>query len=229
MDRKVFRDLSYGMYIIAGEKDDGSFAGCVVNTVIQVTSDPAMITVSVNKDNYTNKVIKDSKKFTVSILSESTSVETIREFGFKTSKDVNKFENVKYELEETGIPIINDGICGWFSCELVDFKDLSTHTVFFAKVIDGQKTPEQNPGNPMTYAYYHNVIKGKAPKNAPTYQAPEKENEEEASVSGKNYRYVCNVCGYEYEGETPFEDLPDDWACPVCGEPKSSFSKVFYD
>lgn len=49
-------------------------------------------------------------------------------------------------------------------------------------------------------------------------------------------KYVCNVCGYVYdpaEGDpengvapnTPFEKVSDDWACPVCGAPKSEFTK----
>ena len=67
----------------------------------------------------------------------------------------------------------------------------------------------------MTYAYYHNVIKGKTAKNAPTYIAQETE-------AGK---YICSVCGYEYSGNIPFEQLPDDWRCPVCGQPKSVFRK----
>ena len=48
-------------------------------------------------------------------------------------------------------------------------------------------------------------------------------------------KYVCNVCGYEYDpaaGDpdsgiapgTAFEDLPEDWVCPVCGASKSDFS-----
>ena len=69
----------------------------------------------------------------------------------------------------------------------------------------------------MTYAYYHKVIRGKSPKNAPTY-LPEDEKAQEA-------RWVCSVCGYVYDGETPFEQLPDSFVCPVCRQPKSAFVK----
>ena len=79
-------------------------------------------------------------------------------------------------------------------------------------MIGAEKTSD-NP--PMTYAYYHNVIKGKTAKNAPTYIAQE-------DTAGK---YVCSVCGYEYNGNIPFEELPQDWRCPVCGQPKSVFKK----
>jgi rubredoxin len=48
-------------------------------------------------------------------------------------------------------------------------------------------------------------------------------------------KYVCNVCGYIYDPEegdpdndvepgTAFEDLPDDWVCPLCGASKDEFS-----
>ena len=40
--------------------------------------------------------------------------------------------------------------------------------------------------------------------------------------------WVCSVCGYRYEEEVekiPFEQLPDDWNCPVCNAPKSAFEK----
>lgn len=50
-------------------------------------------------------------------------------------------------------------------------------------------------------------------------------------------KYVCDVCGYEYDpavGDpdngvapgTPFEKLPDGWVCPVCDAPKEDFSKA---
>jgi rubredoxin len=49
-------------------------------------------------------------------------------------------------------------------------------------------------------------------------------------------RYVCTICGYVYIPEngdpdngiapgTKFEDLPEDWVCPVCGAAKSDFEK----
>ena len=92
-------------------------------------------------------------------------------------------------------------------------KQESTHTVFLGEVTDGDVL-ETAPA--MTYAYYHNVIKGKSPKNAPSY-LPE---EEEAEPSA---RWVCSVCGYVYDGEVPFEELPEDYTCPVCRQPKSKF------
>lgn len=50
-------------------------------------------------------------------------------------------------------------------------------------------------------------------------------------------KYICNVCGYIYDPEegdpdsdispgTPFENIPDDWVCPVCGVGKEDFEQV---
>ena len=42
-------------------------------------------------------------------------------------------------------------------------------------------------------------------------------------------KYRCTLCGYIYdeaEEKVKFEDLPDDWTCPLCGAPKDAFEKV---
>ena len=92
--------------------------------------------------------------------------------------------------------------------------ETDSHTVFLGKVLDADNL-ENAPA--MTYSYYHTVVKGKSPKNAPTYLKEEETIPKTA--------YVCSVCGYVYEGETPFEELPDDWKCPICKQPKSVFKK----
>lgn len=165
MDIKTFNDISYGMYVIS-TKYKNRDVGCFVNTVSQVTSQNPIISVSVNKQNYTNEAIKSVKKFAVSILSEETKPIVIGKFGFHSSKDTNKFENFKYE-EIENVPVLKENICGYLICELIDVVDAETHDIFIARVIDAQK---QEDYKPMTYKYYHEVIKGKAPKTAPTYQ-----------------------------------------------------------
>ncbi len=211
MNTKVFRNLSYGVYVISS-LDGDRHTGCVANSVMQITSSPASVAVSINHDNYTNACIKKSGKFAISILSEETDPGIIGRFGFQSGKDVNKFDSVKYAVKE-GIAVL-DGSCGYIVCKVTDMMETSTHTVFLGKAVDG----DVNGNAPaMTYAYYHNVIKGKSPKNAPTYLP-----EEDAS-SGQNW--VCSVCGYVYDGNIPFEQLPDTYVCPVCRQPKEKFMK----
>ena len=213
MNTKVFRNLSYGVYVISS-LDGERPTGCIANSVMQITSSPATIALSMNHDNYTNSCIAASGKFAVSILSEESDPGLIGNFGFQSGKDVNKFDAADYRME-SGLPIVTDS-CGYIVCRVIDKMETSTHTVFLGEVIDGDVIGV-NP--PMTYAYYHQVVKGKSPKNAPTY-LPEEDTPAAKEV------WKCSVCGYVYDGETPFEELPDSYTCPICRQPKSKFQKV---
>ena len=167
MDILALRDITYGMYIISTKYENRN-VGCFVNTATQITSENPIISISVNKQNCTNKAIKETKKFALSILSEETRPQVIGKFGFYTSKDVNKFENMQYE-EKNDLPIIKENICGYMICELLETIDVETHDIFIARVVDAKK---ENDYIPMTYKYYHEKIKGTAPKTAPTYISP---------------------------------------------------------
>ena len=214
MDITALFNLSYGLYII-GAKHGERNVGCVVNTVVQATAKPITLTVCINKDNYTNGCIKKTKEFAVSILSENTKSGTFGIFGFSTSRDRDKFAEVPHGYTPSGLPYINEGVTGYLQCKVLDYVDNFTHTIFIAEVQEAENLFKEPP---MTYAYYHNVIKGKVAKNAPTYVAdmPKAENVAKS--------YVCGVCGYEYPGsKDEFERLPDSFACPICGAPKSKF------
>ena len=211
MNKNAFRSLSYGVYIIStldGERP----TGCVANSAMQITSSPATIAVSINHDNYTNECIKKSGKFGLSIMTEQSDPGLIGTFGFQSGKDVNKFDGVDALVKE-GISVVADA-CGYIVCKVIDQMETATHTVFLGEVIDADVLKKEEP---MTYAYYHKVVKGKSPKNAPTY-LPEEPVAEKA-------KWVCGICGYTYEGEVPFEELPDDFRCPLCKQPKSVFVK----
>ena len=213
MNKNAFRQLSYGVYVVS-TWDNGRPTGCTANSAMQITSEPATIAVSINHDNYTNKCIQESGRFAISILGENSAPSTIGVFGFKSGRDNNKFDEVEMAVKGY-MPVIADA-CAYITCEVVDKMETSTHTVFLGKVLDADMLKEDAP---MTYAYYHNVIKGKSPKNAPTYIA------EEVAEAPVKEKYVCSVCGYEYDGEVPFEELPEDYKCPVCKQPKSVFVK----
>lgn len=215
MNKNAFRQLSYGVYVIS-TWDNGRGTGCTANSVMQITSEPATIAVSINHDNYTNQCIKQTGKFAISILGEHSEPSIIGTFGFKSGRDNNKFDEVKQEIKSY-LPVVADA-AAYIVCDVVDQMETSTHTVFLGKVVDADILKEDEA---MTYAYYHNVIKGKSPKAAPTYIAEEELTKEET----KSEKYVCGVCGYVYDGEIPFEELPDDYVCPVCKQPKSVFQK----
>lgn len=163
MNKNVFRNLSYGVYIVSSW-DNGRPTGCTANSAMQITSSPATVAVSINHDNYTNGCIKDTGRFAVSILSEKSDPLIIGTFGFYSGKDKDKFADVDYKIVGN-MPVVSDS-CGYIVCEVIDTMETDTHTVFLGKVTDGDVNRSDTP---MTYAYYHNVVKGKSPKNAPTY------------------------------------------------------------
>ena len=214
MDPKAFYAMSYGVYVVSAW-DNGRPTGCTANCAAQITSSPATVMVSINKDNYTNKCIKDCGHFAISVLAETSDPAIIGTFGFRSGKDYNKFDDVAYSVKDK-MPILDD-CCAYIACKVIDKMETSTHTVFLGEVIGAETVKKATP---MTYAYYHGVIKGKTAKNAPTYIAEEANSEASAAE-----KYTCPVCRYEYEGDVPFEELPDDWVCPICGAPKKIFEK----
>lgn len=217
MNSKVLRTLSYGVYIVS-TMDGERPTGCTANSAMQITSSPATIAVSINHDNYTNHCIDASGLFAVSILAETSAPSLIGHFGFQSGREVNKFDTVSFEMK-SGVPIITDS-CGYIVCKVINKMETSSHTVFLGEVIDGDVLLSAPS---MTYAYYHNVIKGKSPKTAPTY-IPEEESAASAPTENISAsKWVCSVCGYIYDGDTPFEELPDDFVCPLCKQPKDKF------
>lgn len=227
MDKAAFFKLSYGLYVITSKKD-GQINGQIANTAFQVTSDPPTIAVSINKQNLTYEYIQASRTFAVSIISKATPMPFIGHFGFKSGRDINKFETVRYKTGETGVPIVLDNAIACIEADVVKELDCGSHTIFVGQVRDCCIL--DNEGEPMTYAYYHEVKGGKSPKTAPSYQ-------EAPKAAETTSKYTCSVCGYVYDPEkgdpeadisagTSFEDLPAGWTCPVCGADKSSFEKV---
>ena len=222
MDLKVLNNISYGMYVVATKYNEKN-VGCFVNTVTQLTSEKPLISVCINKNNYTNEAIKNTKRFSISILSEESDPKVIGTFGFYSSKEINKFEGIKFE-EETELPILTEKVCGNIICEVENIVDVETHEIFIARVIDTKLSEE--PLNPMTYKFYHEVIKGKAPKTAPTYQ---EEKTEEKEISGNYKKYRCKICGHIYDESkenVKFEDLPENWVCPICRVGKNLFEEI---
>lgn len=209
MNSKILRDLSYGVYVV-GSLDGDRKVGCIANSAMQITSNPSTIAVSINHDNYTNECIKKSNKFSISILNEESNPNIIGTFGFSSSKDVDKYNDFDHE-EVEGIPVIKDSN-GYIVCEVTNVLETETHTIFVGNVIGMDK---YNDKVPMTYKYYHEVLKGSSPKKAPTYQ-------EDVVTEIKGNRWKCLMCGYIYEGD----ELPLDFVCPICGQPREVFEKI---
>lgn len=227
MDTKALRTITYGLYVIGSRKGD-SLNAQIANTVIQVTSQPPAISVCINRENLTHEYIRSSGAFSVSVLSQDTPLSYIGRFGFKSGRDIDKLEGVNYKIGQTQSPVILDHALAYMEVKVTNEVDAGTHTDFIGELVDAEVLKE---GEPMTYAYYHQVKRGATPKTAPSYVEAIKEE------VAKMAKYECNVCGYVYDPEmgdpesgippgTHFEELPEDWVCPVCGASKDEFEKV---
>ena len=192
LDRSAMFKLSYGLFVITA-RDENKDNGCIVNTVSQITEKPLKISVTVNKANFTHDMIMKTKKFNVSVLTESAPFGVFEQFGFKSGKDSDKFSEIKKEERtKNGLRYLPEYTNSVISAETKECYDLGTHTLFIAEV-SGAVVLSDEPS--ATYQYYFDNIKPKpqAQKN---------------KIKG----FVCKICGYVYEGD----NLPADFICPLC-------------
>ena len=205
MDSKAMYKISYGLYVVTaaeGEKDNG----CITNTLGQVTAEPNKVSLTVNKTNYTHDMIVKTGKFCASVISQDASFDLFKHFGFRSGRDVNKFENyADCKRVDNGTLCITKGTNAYISASVCQSIDLGTHTMFIADVTD-MGVLSDIPS--ATYEYYQESIK---PKPGAVGTTPE----------GQTI-WRCKICGYEYVGE----ELPADYICPLCKHPASDFEKV---
>lgn len=235
MDINSLFKITYGLYILSSRSGE-KYNGHISNTVFQISADPVKIAVATHKNNLTTEYIKESGVFSVSILQENVDMEFMGPWGFQSGKDINKFENCDYKIGNTGAPVVLDKSIAYIECEVEETIDVGTHLLFIglakeAEVLNDHKSP-------LTYSYYRKVIKGFSPENAPTYTKKDAKSmkDEQAAPSG-GMQYRCLVCGFVYDpasGDpthqlppgTQFDDLPDNWTCPICGVSKEEFTPV---
>ncbi len=220
--------VGYGLYVVSSRRNEDSANGQIANALMQVSGEPMAVAVCLNKKNLTHEYVSASRLFAASILSEETPLPFIGKFGFKSGRDIDKLAGVETLTGVTGVPIVTQHATACLEVEVERELDVWTHTLFVGRVVGARVL---NDARPMSYAFYHDVKRGVTPRSAPSYVPHQ--DKEEASVS----KYKCIVCGYIYDPSagdpdsgvapgTAFEDLPDDWVCPVCGAGKSEFEKV---
>ena len=203
MDKKSVYKLSYGLFVLTaseGDKDNG----CIVNTVIQLTSDPMQIAVTVNKGNLTHDMIKNTGKFNVSVIDNTAPFELFKHFGFQSGRDSVKFgtpDSYKFapKYADNGLLYVSAYANAFMSGKVVKEIDLGTHTMFVAQMTDGEVLSDKPS---MTYEYYLVSVKPR--------------------LEQKKTGWVCKVCGYVYEGDM----LPDDFVCPICKHGAADFEKI---
>ncbi|MDI9619342.1 MAG: flavin reductase family protein [Candidatus Nezhaarchaeota archaeon] len=167
MDRNALNKIGYGLYVVtSGVKD--RFNGQIANTLFQVASKPEAVAVSINKVNFTHELVKSSGVFAASILSKATPLKFIGAFGFRSGRNVDKFDGVKFKVGETGTRVVLDYSVAYLEARVVRDVDVGSHTLFIGEIVDAQVLSEEEP---MTYSYYREVKRGTTPKAAPTHRA----------------------------------------------------------
>lgn len=198
-DLKALFNIGYGLYVVTsndGKKDNG----LIVNTISQVTNDPLRIAVTINKDNYSHHVIKQTKKLNVNVLSIEAPFSVFENFGFQSGRNIDKFANSKVLRADNGLVFLPKYINSFFSLKVENYLDLQTHGMFICSVSEARVISDKET---MTYTYYQKNVKPK----------PQTENKK---------GWVCKVCGYVYEGE----NLPEDFVCPLCKHSAIDFEKI---
>lgn len=193
-------NIGYGLYLLTSkdEKDNG----CIINTVNQITDNPKLIAIAVNKLNYTCQMIEKTKEFNLSVLTEETPFSVFKQFGFTSGKNTDKFADCDFSNRcENGILALNKYTNTVISAKVVEIKDFDTHKLFVAEVTD-DKIISNVPS--VTYKYYFENIK---PAVKPVQ---------------KKVGWVCKICGYVYEGK----DIPSDFVCPICKHGVEDFEEL---
>lgn len=208
MEKTAIYRIPYGLYYLGVRNGDRQNI-CVVNTVQQVTDTPQRISVTVLKDNLTCEMITAAGTFSAAILDMDSTMEDIAHFGQQSGRDTDKLANMEIGTDALGNPVYAKNCAAVLSAAVTKQIDLGTHMLFVGEVKDAAVLTDKTP---MTYAEYRARKAGKAPASAKT--------EEKAAV------YQCSVCHYVYDGDIPFEELPDDYICPICKKPKSVFVKM---
>ena len=198
-DMTALFNIGYGLYVVTsndGKKDNG----LIVNTVTQVTNTPNRVAVTINKENYSHHVIKQTGKMNINCLTEDAPFKVFEAFGFVSGRNVDKFADCTPMRSDNGLVVLPRYINAMMSLQVESYVDLDTHGMFICTVTEARVLSERPT---MTYTYYLDNVKPK----------PETEGK-----SG----YVCKICGYVYEGDT----LPDDYVCPLCKHGVADFEKI---
>ena len=195
----LFR-IGYGLYVVTSQDDNGRDNGLIVNTVSQVTSSPNRVAVCINKDNYSHHVIKQTGKMNVNCLSVEAPFSVFECYGFRSGRNVDKFEGVDVLRSDNGLVFLPKYINAFMSLKVESYVDLDTHGMFICTVTEARVLSKADT---MTYTYYQNNVKPKP------------------QTEGKK-GWVCKVCGYVYEGD----ELPEDFVCPLCKHGVADFEQI---
>ena len=198
-DMTALFNIGYGLYVITsndGKKDNG----LIVNTVTQVTNTPNRIAVTINKENYSHHIIKQTGKMNINVLNTDAPFSVFEKFGFESGRNVDKFADCEPLRSDNGLVFLPRHINSFISLKVDQYVDLDTHGMFICEITEARVLSDKET---MTYSYYFENVKPKPQTDG---------------VKG----FVCKICGYVYEGET----LPEDIVCPLCKHGAADFEEI---
>ncbi len=198
-DMTALFNIGCGLYVVTsndGKRDNG----LIVNTVTQVTNTPNRVAVCINKDNYSHHIIKQTGKMNVNCLSVEAPFSVFESFGFRSGRNVDKFEGTEVLRSDNGLVFLPRYINSFMSLKVEQYIDMDTHGMFICSVTEARVISDKET---MTYTYYQQNVKPR-PK-----------------TEGKK-GWVCKVCGYVYEGD----ELPEDFVCPLCKHGAADFEPI---
>ncbi|MDF2865657.1 MAG: flavin reductase [Clostridia bacterium] len=203
MDKSLLFKIPYGLCLVSTESN-GTLGGCIVNTAIQITDEPTNLVVSITKDSHTAKLMVESKKCIIGMISDICNMNIIKHFSLLSGNVTNKFDKkysdvFRYRLHENIPYLFEDLVCNLI-CEVKEIVDADSHYLFVLNLKDTMDISKNSVL--MTYDMYRSM------------------------KSSLISTYICTACHYVYDGIIPFEQLPDDYICPVCGKGKEFFSKI---
>ena len=212
-----------GLYVIgAGTKPH--YSGALVDALTQISANPPLVMLSMMNHSHTKENIDSTGEFSISVLPQDTNPFIVANFGFQGGKNVKKWEAVDYK-EINGLPYLNSSLSK-LKAKVIDTIKYPHNTLYVAEIIE---THDVKKGEPLTYKYYREHLK-------PLCQALHNKNPScdistaphEKGVTPLNIKktWTCILCKYEYQGDIPFEDLPEDWRCPICGVGKEMFELI---
>ncbi len=169
MDVTALYKFQSGLYVVSAQAGE-DVGACIINTGLQLTSEPLQVEVVVNKQNHTEGVIAKAGHFALTVVTETANMLHIGRFGFRTSANYDKFDGIEHKNTVLGDPYTEEHAACVLACEVVSTLDVGTHTIFVGKVVDAENISNEAP---MTYAYYHTVLKGKTPPKASSFVGKE--------------------------------------------------------
>lgn len=213
--------LTNGLYIL-GAKDGERYVGSLIDAVTQVAHKPLVVVISCTNSSYTGQCLEKTGEATLSVLCKDVNPFVIANFGFQSSREVDKWDNVNM-VEVDGMPYLKESLAK-FRVRVLNKQAFESNTLYMAEVVDAFDECE---GEPLTYREYRYFLKNDVIKAFNDYKnngrVPLMSEENKKTEATEEKHWICTVCGYVYDEELPFEDLPDDWVCPLCGVGKDMF------